>query len=81
MPDFRKAFEHFLIHTGSKTVIDSVGANLKLPQAMVDPSAETLWFYGNTCVASTFYILANVESRVHPCPFPVSAAAMLLDHR
>ena len=27
------------------------------------PGRETLWFYGNTCCASTYYILANVETK------------------
>ncbi|KAK9838154.1 hypothetical protein WJX81_004882 [Elliptochloris bilobata] len=60
-PDFSRAFEHFLLHTGGRGVIDELEEKLHLTSKQVQPSKDTLYRFGNTSAASTWYILANVE--------------------
>ena len=69
IPNFKTAFEHFLVHTGGRAVIEEVEKKLRLEPADVQPSKETLYRYGNTCCAAVFYVLTNMESRVRPSPF------------
>ncbi len=72
IPNFRTAFEHFLVHTGGRAVIEEVEKKLRLDPSHVQPSKETLFRYGNTCCAAVFYVLTNMESRVRRsliCPF------------
>ncbi|CAK0756109.1 hypothetical protein CVIRNUC_002426 [Coccomyxa viridis] len=64
IPNFKTAFEHFLVHTGGRAVIEEVEKKLRLEPADVQPSKETLYRYGNTCCAAVFYVLTNMESRV-----------------
>ncbi len=64
VPNFKTAFEHFLVHTGGRAVIEEVEKKLCLDPADVQPSKETLYRYGNTCCAAVFYVLTNMESRV-----------------
>lgn len=64
VPNFKTAFEHFLVHTGGRAVIEEVEKKLRLDPADVQPSKETLYRYGNTCCAAVFYVLTNMESRV-----------------
>ncbi len=68
IPNFKTAFEHFLVHTGGRAVIEEVEKKLCLDPADVQPSKETLYRYGNTCCAAVFYVLTNMESRVSSCP-------------
>jgi len=60
-PDFKTAFNHFLLHTGGRGVIDELEAALNLSPALAQPSKDTLERFGNTSAASTWYILANLE--------------------
>ena len=64
IPNFKTAFQHFLVHTGGRAVIEEVEKKLSLAPADVQPSKETLFRYGNTCCAAVFYVLTNMESRV-----------------
>ena len=61
VPDFKKAFEHFLLHTGGRGVIDELEKALGLTPELAAPSKDTLFRFGNTSAASTWYILANIE--------------------
>jgi 3-ketoacyl-CoA synthase len=63
-PDLATAMDHILIHTGAAAVIASVADALRLGPEAAAPSKETLHHFGNTSVCSTYYILANIESRV-----------------
>jgi hypothetical protein len=47
-PDFRKAFEHFCIHTGGRGIIDGLEKELKLSRSQVEPSRAALYRFGNT---------------------------------
>lgn len=75
-PDLAGAMDHILIHTGAAAVITSVADALHLGPKAAVPSSETLRCFGNTSVCSTYYILANIESRVRlgqcalPCALP-----------
>ncbi|KAK9841816.1 hypothetical protein WJX81_004960 [Elliptochloris bilobata] len=64
IPNFKTAFQHFLVHTGGRAVIEEVEKKLSLAPADVQPSKETLFRYGNTCCAAVFYVLTNMEARV-----------------
>lgn len=64
VPNFKLSFEHFLVHTGGRAVIEEVEKKLALTPKHVQPSKETLYRYGNTCCAAVFYVLSNVESKV-----------------
>jgi 3-ketoacyl-CoA synthase len=61
-PDFSKVFDHFLLHTGGRGVIDELEASLQLNAKQAEPSKDTLWRFGNTSAASTWYILGRIES-------------------
>jgi len=56
-PKFNKAFEHFLLHTGGRAVIDEMEEKLSLTPAQCQPSKDALYRFGNTSAASTWYIL------------------------
>ena len=62
VPDFSRAFDHFLLHTGGRGVIEALEQTLKLSNEQVQPSKDTLWRFGNTSAASTWYILSRIES-------------------
>ena len=53
-PDFSRAFEHFLLHTGGRGVIDELEEKLHLTPKQVQPSKDTLYRFGNTSAASTW---------------------------
>ena len=65
-PDWALAMDHILIHTGAAAVITSVVDALQLAPKAAVPSQQMLDRFGNTSVCSTYYILANIESRVLP---------------
>jgi len=48
VPDFRKAFDHFCIHTGGRGIIDGLEKELKLTRPQVEPSRASLYRFGNT---------------------------------
>ena len=61
-PDFGLAFNHFLLHTGGRGVLDALEESLQLKKAHMQPSRDVLRKFGNTSAASTWYILSRVES-------------------
>lgn len=63
-PDFTKAFDHFVLHTGGQAVLDALQKALGLSDAAMAPSRDTLHRYGNTSSASTWYTLAHCEAGV-----------------
>ena len=63
-PDWNKAFDHILIHTGAALVIHSVSAALGLQKPASGPSLETLHRFWNLAASSTLYILGNIEAKV-----------------
>ena len=62
IPNFKTAFEHVCIHTGGRAVIDEIEKQLKLGDAIAEPSRATLFRFGNTSSSSIWYILAYMES-------------------
>lgn len=52
LPDFTLAFEHFCIHTGGRGVIDEMEKQLKLTPALMQPSRDALFRYGNVSSSS-----------------------------
>lgn len=64
IPDFGRAFDHFLLHTGGRGVLEALEEALRLSPKQMQPSKDTLFTFGNTSAASTWYILAKVESSV-----------------
>lgn len=52
VPNFKRAFEHFIIHTGGRAVIDEIEKQLGLTPYLVQPSRNTLRRYGNTSSSS-----------------------------
>ena len=61
VPSFSTAFEHFLIHTGGRGVLDDLEKTLRLSEKHMVPSRATLHRFGNTSAASTWYILSHIE--------------------
>ncbi len=53
-PDFTKAFDHFLLHTGGRGVLDAVEEKLNLTKEHMAPARDTLYRFGNTSAASTW---------------------------
>ncbi|QCD76942.1 chalcone synthase [Vigna unguiculata] len=63
VPDFKKAFEHFCIHAGGKSVIDVMEKSLKLQKKDVEASRMTLYRFGNTSSSSLWYELCYLEAK------------------
>ena len=55
VPDFKKAFEHFCLHTGGRGVLDSLEEQLRLTPSLMAPSRHTLHSYGNISASSVWY--------------------------
>ena len=53
-PTMARAFEHFLLHTGGRGVLDVFESKLGLAPDQVAPSRATLHRFGNTSAASTW---------------------------
>lgn len=56
VPKFNNAFEHFLLHTGGRAVIDEMEEKLSLTPAQCQPSKDALYRFGNTSAASTWCV-------------------------
>ena len=54
-PNFRRAFERFLLHTGGRGVIESIQEGLSLSSEDCQASYDTLHRFGNTSAASTWW--------------------------
>ena len=52
VPDFKKAFEVFCLHTGGRAVLDSLETQLSLTPELMRPSRHTLHSYGNISASS-----------------------------
>ena len=63
IPDFRKAFDHFCIHTGGRGIIDGLEKELKLTRAQVEPSRASLYRFGNTSSTRWGRLLSAVVGR------------------
>lgn len=63
VPNFKKAFEHFCIHAGGKTVIDAIEGSLKLQREDGEASRMTLYRFGNTSSSSLWYELCYLEAK------------------
>lgn len=61
-PNFSKVFDHFLLHTGGRGVIEELESSLQLTSKQAQASKDTLWRFGNTSAASTWYIMSRIES-------------------
>ncbi|KAJ7525134.1 hypothetical protein O6H91_17G037600 [Diphasiastrum complanatum] len=63
IPDFKLAFDHFLLHAGGRGVLDELQKNLKLSDFLMEPSRTTLHRFGNTSSSCLWYELAYVEAK------------------
>lgn len=62
VPDFRKAFDHFCLHAGGRGVIEGLSKQLGLTEPQMAPSANTLYWYGNTSSSTVWYSFSFAES-------------------
>ncbi|CAK0731645.1 hypothetical protein CVIRNUC_000023 [Coccomyxa viridis] len=62
-PNMNQVFKHLLLYTGGRGVLDAMQQQLRLSDAQMVPSRETLFRFGNTSSASTWYTLANIEQK------------------
>jgi len=62
VPDFTKAFDHFCLHVGGRGVVEGLSKQLGLTQRQMQPSANTLYWYGNTSSSTVWYSFGYVES-------------------
>ena len=66
IPKFNNAFEHFLLHTGGRAVIDEMEEKLSLTAAQCQPSKDALYRFGNTSAASTWCAESLLLPMLHP---------------
>ncbi|BDA41114.1 3-ketoacyl-CoA synthase 2 [Coccomyxa sp. Obi] len=62
VPNFTKAFDHFCLHAGGRGVIEGLGGQLGLSRQQVEPSFNSLYWYGNTSSGSLWYALSYIEA-------------------
>ena len=69
IPRFNAVFEHYLMHTGGRGVLDALGKEpLNLTDKQLEASRQTLSKFGNTSAASTWYAacrIAHHHSHAH----------------
>lgn len=58
----RDNIQHFLLHCGGKRILNEVRETLGLTAAQIEDSIATLFHFGNTAMASTWYTLARAEA-------------------
>ncbi|KAJ7566556.1 hypothetical protein O6H91_02G108500 [Diphasiastrum complanatum] len=63
VPNFKLAFQHFLIHTGGRAVLDGIQNKLSLSNDHMEASRMTLHRFGNTSSSSIWYALAYLEAK------------------
>ncbi|CAL5425156.1 unnamed protein product [Camellia sinensis] len=63
VPDFKRAFDHFLPHVGGKMVLDELQRNFGLSEVDMEASRMTLYRFGNTSSSTVWYELAYVEAK------------------
>ena len=63
VPDFKRAFDHFCIHSGGRAVVAAVETGLKLSPLNVEPSKMTLHRFGNTSASTTWYQFQYLEAK------------------
>lgn len=59
IPDFKLAFEHVCIHTGGRGVVEEIEKQLAMTPALMQPSKDTLFRYGNTSSSSIWCARAH----------------------
>mgnify|MGYP000365576397 CR=1 FL=1 len=64
IPDFKRGIDHFCIHAGGRSVIDTVELNLKLTKAHAAPSRHALYKYGNTSSSSIWYEMDYIRKEM-----------------
>lgn len=57
IPDFKLAFEHVCIHTGGRGVVEEIEKQLAMTPALMQPSKDTLYRYGNTSSSSIWCVM------------------------
>lgn len=62
VPDFKRAFNHFCLHVGGRGVVEGLSKQLGLSKHQMSPSANTLYWYGNTSSSTVWYSFGYVES-------------------
>eukprot|EP00249_Psilotum_nudum_P004799 c18295_g2_i1 orf=185-1717(+) len=63
IPNFKKAFDHFCIHTGGRAVIRELQNRLQLHPEHTEATRMTLHRFGNTSSSSMWYAMAYVEAK------------------
>ncbi|KAK2077855.1 hypothetical protein QBZ16_003723 [Prototheca wickerhamii] len=62
VPDFTKAFDHFCLHAGGRGVVEGLSKQLGLSLKQMAPSANTLYWYGNTSSSTIWYSFGYCEA-------------------
>ncbi|KAK9803411.1 hypothetical protein WJX72_008606 [[Myrmecia] bisecta] len=67
LPNFEIMFGHICAHTGGRTILAALEKNLGLSSRHMQPAYDTLMRFGNTSSASTWYVLAHIETNRGVC--------------